>query len=64
MGSAITSDIQTKIKTYIEQAYVFNGYDQIKNIVFIQQKLNILYNGTYVVAMYGGQANYSTPIFG
>ena len=64
MGSAITPEIQARIKTYIEQAYVFNGYDQIRNIQFIQQKLNILYNGTYVVAMFGGQSNYSSLVFG
>ncbi len=50
---------------YIEQAYIFNGPDQMRNIQFIQQKLSILYNGTFLVGMFGGQSSYySEPFYG
>lgn len=59
-GTAITSDIQSKIKTFVEQAYIFNGNSTVKNIFFIQQQLGNLYGGNWVISIYGPYNSNST----
>lgn len=63
-GTSITPDIQSKIKLFAEQAYIFNGNSTIKNILFIQQQLNNLYAGNWVVSIFGAYGNGTDPIMG
>lgn len=53
------------MKNIIEQGYVFNGNNFNKNLFYIQQQMNNLYPGNWVISIYGNYGGNGTdPLIG